>query len=155
MRPSIICAEPHDLSKLVEIEHQVFSCDRIAHRQFRYLMYKANGIVVKAEFGGRLLGYMILLKRKKSRKLRIYSIGVCAMARKRGIAQKMLIFAEAYAQQHELEQLTLEVCENNHCAIRLYHAAGYRYYGIKKGYYEDGCSALLLRKFVTSGEMTQ
>lgn len=146
----IVPAESKDISKLTELENQSFSGDRISHRQFRYLITKANSIVVKALLGEILAGYMILLQRKTSKNLRIYSIGVNESVRRQGIAAAMLSYAEEMAIKHDCSRLTLEVCEMNSSAVKLYLATGFSVHGFKKDYYEDGCQALLLHKNITS-----
>lgn len=142
----IVPADLGDLPHLTALENQSFSCDRISRRQFRYLMTKANSIIVKAVHHGTLAGYMVLLKRKNSRKLRIYSISVALSARKQGIGRELLAHAEKLATTCHCCQLTLEVCEHNSSALQLYRDAGFHQYGLKKNYYEDGCTALLLKK---------
>lgn len=148
--PRITPAGSEDIRQLAELEELVFSYDRISRRQFRYLTTKANSIVVKAEYRGDLAGYMVLLRRRTSSKLRIYSLAVVHSLRKRGIARKLLAYAETVALQEQLHQLTLEVCEHNDCAMRLYYYAGFRFCGRKSDYYENGCSALLLGKTLRS-----
>ncbi|MEE4242631.1 MAG: N-acetyltransferase [Desulfopila sp.] len=135
-----------DLDSLVEMENLLFVGDRISRRQFRYLLTKANGIVLKAEEEGRVVGYMILLKRKNSTILRVYSIGVTPSYRKRGIAGAMISYAENCGRDHGYTQLSLEVCEKNESAVQLYKNAGFCPVSIKKKYYEDGCDALHMVK---------
>ena len=155
MKPKIFPAARCDLPRLSALEQELFSYDLISRRQFGYLMTKANGSIVKAEYDGELVGYMVLLRRKMSRKLRIYSLGVVESARKRGIARSLLAYAEFSALRFNLDHLTLEVCEHNDCAMRLYYYAGFRIYGRKNEYYENGCSALLLRKSLLPEEAVQ
>lgn len=144
-----------DLQLLTELEVQLFSSDIISRRQFKYLLTKANSIVVKAESDGIFIGYMVLLKRKNSSSLRIYSLGVAAYARNQGAAQKILSHAEQEAKSHQCNRLTLEVAVNNESAVRLYRKAGYREYGQKPNYYEDGCTALLFHKKLSLSEIAR
>lgn len=143
---AIVPAELGDLPHLIALEDQSFSCDRISPRQFRYLMTQANSIIVKAVHHDALAGYMVLLRRKNSRKLRIYSIGVALSARKQGIGRELLAHAEKLARTCHCSELTLEVCEHNSSARQLYNNAGFHQYGLKENYYEDGCTALLFDK---------
>lgn len=145
----IVTAVQEDIPRLTALEKQSFSCDRISRRQFRYLLTKANSIIVKAEYHGTLAGYMVLLKRKTSGKMRIYSIGVAHAARKQGVARGMLAYAEEMARKNYCSKLTLEVCAHNWPAVQLYSYAGFRQYGQKKNYYEDDCTALLLEKNIS------
>ncbi len=144
----ITLAKLADLRGLIALESEIFESERISARQFRYLVTKANSVVVKVENEGKMLGYMILLKRKKSSRLRIYSIGVAGFSRKSGVATDLLLYAEYQARLLSLTLLTLEVCEHNYPAMQLYSRVGFSLYGKRKEYYEDGCTALLLRKKV-------
>ena len=135
-----------DIDGLVEIENEMFSCDRISPRQFRYLIGRPSSIAVKIELAGQMLGYMILLKRRTSQKLRLYSIAVRTGARHQGLARRLLARAEQLARQQPCSAIVLEVCETNIPALRLYRAIGYHPCGRKAGYYEDGCTAIRLIK---------
>lgn len=137
---------PADISELMDLEISSFTSDRFSRRQFSYLITKANSIAVKTLKNDILSGYMILLKRKNSRKLRIYSICVAPAARQRGLGRKLLEYAEKSAYRLQCNCLTLEVCRHNHTARNLYGAAGFNMVGRKSAYYESGCTALLLHK---------
>jgi len=144
---AITPATPDDLQRLTALEKELFTTDRISRRQFRYLLTRANCLIVKAESGSSFLGYMVLLRRKNSRKLRLYSIAVATHARKQGVAGSMLGYAEQVATQRcNCNRISLEVCEENEAALRLYENAGYVACGRKEDYYEDGCTALLMQK---------
>jgi len=142
----ILPATIADLDALVTLEHELFTADRIPRRQFRYLLTKANAVVVKTEQKGKLAGYLILLRRSRSQNLRIYSIGISSWARHLGYGRELVSFAEHFAREKGLRFVTLEVCDQNKDAIRLYERAGFQRYGQKLGYYEDGCNALCMRK---------
>ncbi len=143
---TITPATSADIKGLIQLENNLFTSDRISPRQFRYLINRANSIVVKAEEERTILGYMVLLKRRDSRKLRLYSIAVASQARKLGIARQMLAFAEQAAAEHNCASVVLEVCETNTEALQLYKSAGFGEYGSKPGYYENGCTAKLFSK---------
>ncbi len=142
----IVVAGPADIDALVQMEGLLFSGDRITRRQFGYLLTKAKGIVVKAEQEGDIAGYMILLKRKKSDRLRVYSIGVAPSHRKQGLGRAMIRYAEKYGKDHGYSQLSLEVCEYNESAVQLYKATGFSVISRRDNYYEDGCTALQMVK---------
>lgn len=148
-------ANPDDLPLLSELEEQLFASDRISHRQFKYLLTKANSIVVKAGSVEICLGYMVLLKRKNCRNLRIYSIGVARHARRQGLALRFIKYAEQVARNRHYNRLTLEVCEHNESALKMYKSAGFVEYGKKTNYYEDSCNALLLHKILSLPESTK
>ena len=148
MPPLISFASVHDVSQLTQLENEAFTCDRITARQFRYLITTANSLFLKAEETGKIYGYIVLLKRRTSKKIRLYSIAVAAFAQKTGIATLLLACAEETAKKSGFEQITLEVCESNIAAIQLYLLAGFNEYGKKSEYYEDGCTARLFRKIL-------
>lgn len=60
--------------------------------------------------------------------LNVHDLAVHADYRKKGIARLLLEAAERAAWRRGCCKLTLEVLSNNHPAIALYHAAGYRPY---------------------------
>lgn len=142
-----------DISRLVNLENQIFVSDRISARQFRYLITKGNCILIKAEEGSTLLGYIALLQRKTSRKLRIYSIGVVHTARKQGVASQLISRADKLARDLHCNMLTLEVCDTNISAIRLYMSVGFKAHNLKNNYYEDGSAALQLYKNIVFEEI--
>ena len=133
-----------DIDQLVAIEQELFQADRISRRQFRYLLTRANSIAVKiVDDSGEIMGYLILLLRRNSDKVRIYSIGISGKAQHRGYAGELLRYAEQVARKKQLAAITLEVCEHNSSAIRLYQRFGYQQTGTKPEYYEDGCNTIL------------
>ena len=145
----IVVAGLADIDALVQMEGLLFSGDRISRRQFRYLLTKAKGVVVKAELDGDIAGYMIVLKRKKSALLRVYSIGVAPSHRNQGLGRAMIRYAEKYGRDHGYSLLSLEVCEYNETAVQLYKVAGFGVISRKDNYYDDGCTALhMVKKLV-------
>lgn len=145
----IVIAGRADIDALVQMENVLFSGDRISRRQFVYLLTKAKGVVVKAELDGDIAGYMILLKRQKNNRLRVYSIGVAPSHRKQGLGGTMISYAEKYGRDHGYSLLSLEVCEYNESAVQLYKAAGFSVISRRDNYYDDGCTALhMVKKLV-------
>jgi len=96
--------------------------------------------------GTRLLGYALLLFRRRSRVARIYSLVVDAGQRGRGLGRELLADAEVLARRRGARVLRLEVRDDNAAARALYGAAGYREIARRAGYYEDGMDALRLEK---------
>jgi len=94
----------------------------------------------------KIIAYLIFLKRKNSRKYRIYSIAIAPEARGLGIASKLLIYAESRAIKSNIHQIALEVSEKNTSAISLYKKHGYRELGFRPSYYSDGSAAIIMIK---------
>lgn len=142
-----------DLPALVDIENGIFQYDVISPRQMRYLLRSDTAMVMKAEQGNAIVGYMVLLRRRNCTALRIYSLGVVQEARQLGIGNQLLLWAELQTTRVGCNRLSLELHMQNRGALIFYLAAGFCIYGRKTDYYTDGSSALLLRKYVASGEM--
>jgi hypothetical protein len=49
-----------DLPALVDIEHDIFQYDVISPRQMRYLLRSETAMVIIADQGGGIVGYMFL-----------------------------------------------------------------------------------------------
>ena len=137
-----------DVDQLVVLEQTLFMTDCCSRKNFRYLIQHATVIVVRTEKAGTIVGYAILLRRKNSRKMRIYSLGVATSARNTDIGAKLVVALETIAGQANCTMLTLEVSDNNKDAIRLYTKYGFQQYGFRYGYYEDGGHAILMRKYL-------
>lgn len=144
----IIPATIDDIDALVSLEQQLFSCDQISRRQFRYLLTKANAVTVKLVKDRSLAGYITLLARRNSHALRIYSIAVSPLFQQRGFGDTLLGWAEEYAGSKGYTMLTLEVSPANKPAIGLYRRAGFVQRGMKQAYYQDGSDALVLCKLI-------
>jgi ribosomal protein S18 acetylase RimI-like enzyme len=147
--PIIERATLADAEQLVALEQGLFMTDNCSRKNFRYLIQRATVIVVRTEKSGKIIGYAILLSRKNSRKGRIYSLGVDASARNTGIGSKLIANLEAIAGQANFTMLTLEVSDTNKAAIVLYNKWGFKQYGFRYNYYQDGGHALLMRKNLT------
>lgn len=139
-------AEAADVNQLLDLELRCFTSDRFNKRQFAYLVKKANGLVFVYEIDKKIVGSLILLKRKNSQRLRIYSISVDPDFRGKGIASKLLSQAEKAATDQNLKALTLEVKSTNRAAIDLYVRFGFETKSVKENYYEDGNSAFVMVK---------
>jgi ribosomal protein S18 acetylase RimI-like enzyme len=133
-----------DVPALTDFEHLVFADDpnRIARRQWQYLVERGTGEIVVAEgHGAPLLGVLVLGRRRGTSAARITSLGVHPVARRRGVARLLLEYALDYAHRHACVRLTLEVRRDNAPAVALYRAAGFAVIARLPSYYglgEDG-----------------
>lgn len=97
-----------------------------------------------AEEDGKVVGYcctQVLFEEAE-----LQNIAVAPELRGKGIAGGLLAAAEENAKSLGAERCFLEVRVGNTPAIRLYEKFGYETIGIRKGYYEDGEDAGLMRK---------
>jgi [ribosomal protein S18]-alanine N-acetyltransferase len=76
-----------------------------------------------------------VLYRAKSRAARLYSIGVAAEFRRRGLARRLVAAAEKDAVRRGCRAMRLEVRADSRGTIALYEAAGYRCVGRGPAYY--------------------
>lgn len=138
-----------DVDQLAALEIDLFKTDRCSKKSFRYLIRRAHVIVVKKRADSAdIVGYAILLGRKNSRKMRIYSFGITAAERGGGMAGRLLEVLENIVRDRKCTMLTLEVSDSNVAAIGLYRKHGFSQFGFRLGYYEDGGHAILMRKSI-------
>ena len=139
-------ARAEDLARLVEIENAVFATDRMSARQWRRHIANPEGDVLVAERGGAIAGAAVVFFHPRHRIARLYSIAVAPEARGAGIGEKLLAAAERNARRRGRERFRLEVRTENAAARRLYERRGYRAFGTRAGYYEDGADAVRYEK---------
>jgi hypothetical protein len=77
---------------------------------------------------------------------RLYSIAVAPHMSGRGVGPMLLRAAEDAALARDCRTIRLEVHETNHAAISRYRKSGYREFGKREKYYEDGGTALRFEK---------
>lgn len=135
-----------DVNGLAALEVDLFHTDRCSKKNFRYLIRHAQVVVIKRPGETEIFGYAILLGRKNSRKMRLYSFGIAAAARGEGLAGRLLAVLEDLVRARKCSMLTLEVGDSNVAALGFYKKHGFGQYGFRLGYYEDGGHAILMRK---------
>ena len=148
-----------DLDALVALEHalfdsQFFAGHLIARASFRRLLASPGATFLVAEAGkqiGAQIGtqvgaYVLVLYRANSGAARIYSIGVAARFRRRGLARSLVAAAEKDAVRRGRKAMRLEVRADDRGIIALYESSGYRRIGRAPGYYDGRVDALRLEK---------
>lgn len=138
---TIRCARVGDLPALVALEQACFDGDRIAPRQMRYLLTRANATLLVATAGERLLGSAVLLFSRATALGRLYSIAVHPHARGRGLGRALLVAAEQATRQRGRTRVRLEVRRDNDAAAALYRSLGYHTIGELDDYYQDHMGA--------------
>ena len=152
-----------DLDRLMRLEEQSFTGDRITRRQFRYLLSKARAEAIIAvesaaladgaspaadDASGEILGYALLLYRQGTSMARLYSIAVDTNARGRGVGSLLVGASEDAARAADQAVLRLEIRTDNAASIALFERLGYRRFGQYDAYYEDGAGALRYQKSI-------
>lgn len=135
-----------DLSRLVALEERLFTADRISRRSFRHFLSAPGAALIVAGRGGELAGYALVLFHPRSAAARLYSIAVEPRHAGQGAGALLLAAAEGGAGERGYARMRLEVRVGNAAAIRLYRKAGYRQFGHRAGYYDDGEDALRFEK---------
>ena len=148
-----------DLDALVALEHalfdsQFFAGHVIARASFRRLLASPGAAFLVAEarkqigaqIGAQVGAYVLVLYRANSSAARIYSIGVAARFRRRGLARSLVAAAEKDAVRRGRKAMRLEVRADDRGTIALYESSGYRRIGRAPGYYDGRVDALRLEK---------
>ena len=131
------------LDTLYRIEEQCFSEEAFTKRQIAYLLTDYNTIALAAKVNTDVAGFIIAqVETDESEFGHIITINVAPNCRRKNIGTKMVQEIEYRLKQRGIDECRLEVREDNHDAIKLYHNLGYqtigkleRYYGKKHGIY--------------------
>lgn len=148
-RPTKFSVRPgraDDLDQLCTLEATSFSGDRLNRARMKHWLTASNGTLLTAQENSCLLGYGLVIYRRDSRAGRVYSITVDPVARGRGVARRLMAAMESDARCRGRREMRLEVASRNAPAISLYQRLGYSVFGRRPGYYEDGDTALQMKK---------
>jgi len=140
-----------DLDALAALEREIFKSrlfagHLISRASFRRLLALPSATLIVAEAKAQIGAYVLLLYRVNSIAARIYSIGVTAHFRRRGLARLLVAAAERDAVRRGRKAMRLEVRADNGGTIALYESSGYRRLGRAPGYYGGRVDALRLEK---------
>jgi RimJ/RimL family protein N-acetyltransferase len=104
---------------------------QVLARQLEYMAGSGNSVVIVAEIGGDLAGYVELAGRefRRNQATAEVVIGVLAEASGRGVGSGLLAEAKRWAVVHGLHRLELTVMTHNRRAVDLYQRAGFRVEG--------------------------
>ena len=139
-----------DIDALMALEHSVFTVDHLSRRSFRNFLTSPHSVLMVAEEGGTIAGYVHVLFRPQSKAARLYSVGVVPQAAGRGIGIALLQAGGRAARRRKAPVIRLEVQPGNRAAIARYEKSGYRATGRLPGYYNDGSDALRYEKVLGS-----
>ncbi len=139
-------ARAADRAPLIALENRVFVADRMSARQWRRHLGSDSAAVLVADRDRALIGAGVVFFHVSHRIARLYSISVAPEARGEGVGEALLAAAERLAKRHGATAMRLEVRTDNVAAQRLYERRGYRRFGVRRGYYEDGADALRFEK---------
>jgi ribosomal-protein-alanine N-acetyltransferase len=94
--------------------------------------------------GRTMVGF--ILSRTAAGEAEILSVAIAPAWRGRGFARPLLDLHLRRLAGLGVRAVFLEVDEHNEPACRLYRNAGFSEVGVRKGYYQEGASALVLRR---------
>jgi [ribosomal protein S18]-alanine N-acetyltransferase len=137
-----------DIPRILEIEQQSFRHEAFPKRQFISLLKSKNSIFLVAESNHEISGYILLLKRKNCKSLRIYSIAVDPDSRGMQTGSKLLQKAELISEELNLKTISLEVHQQNHAAINFYLKHGFIIIKKIQDYYNSGEHAFKMKKTI-------
>jgi ribosomal-protein-alanine acetyltransferase len=143
MEFQIEAASIKNLDIFYRIELQCFNEEAFAKQQIAYLLTDFNTIALDAKSGADIAGFIIAQIEFEDQEYgHIITLNIAPKHRRKGIATKLIAETENYLKQRGIHECRLEVREDNHAAIKLYHKLGYqtiskleRYYGKKHGFY--------------------
>lgn len=141
-------AEMRDIPDLITIENTCFHSDIISKRQMKYMIKKAKCIFLVAcdEKKHTVLGYGLCLTPSARKTARLYSLAVLPLYRGLSIGH---VLSKTILQQltaHGYLFCTLDVRISDTKAQKLYHKLGFMRYKSTPHYYDDGESALHMRR---------
>lgn len=147
IRPALVT----DFASLVRLEKRCFTGDMISDRSFRrFLKGDTSRVLLALSDQDEALGYGLLLLHRGTSLARLYSLAINPEAKGQGLGFQLMQALETEAKTAECRFIRLEVHINNAAAIALYRRNGYRQLGERKGYYQDGGTALLMEKRLQS-----
>lgn len=135
-----------DVDSLWIIETSCFGSDQLSRRSFKWMIEKANALLLVAEQQHVILGYVLLLYARGTSLARIYSLAVLPEYRQQKVAGKLMQEAEHAALAAGRSFIRLEVRVDNPTAIMLYTKLGYHQFDIVSDYYADHANALRMMK---------
>ena len=114
---------------------QFFMSEILADGRFNRLL---------VDSAGRMVAYLFCAWQYLD--LHVLKVATLPEFRRTGLAKRLMALAEDHAVEMGGESLTLEVRESNGAAIAMYETLEYDRAGIGAGYYQDGESAVVMRK---------
>ncbi len=144
--PKLKLAREQDIPALVVLEQICFANDTLTSKDFAHLLTKKNIEVFCIIGENILIGSIILSYKKKKNWVRIYNFCVHPVVRGQGVGTAMLQGIEKYAQFKKFDYTYLEVDSNNYNARMFYEAHNYVEFGRYPNYYENGNSAIRMKK---------
>ena len=141
--PRVRTAVAADLEAIARIERESMPQPWSA-RDFAPWLDEERGLLLIAEDAAEPVGHAAYLLLPDGAEL--LRLAVAPVHRRRGVATRLVEAGLARLAAAGRVACFLEVRQDNHAAVGLYRALGFRPAGRRAGYYGDGSDALLLRR---------
>jgi len=141
--PAIADARPADAAAIAAL-HGVSFRRGWGEDEIQRLLLERNVVTHRMTAGGKLIGF--IMSRQAAGEAEILSVAIATGWRGRGLSRQLLDLHLRRLVGLGIRAVYLEVGEQNQPACRLYRRAGFSEVGRRKGYYEDGATALVLRR---------
>jgi len=141
--PRLSPAGPSDAAAIAAVHGASFQRGWGEDEIYR-LLIDDNVTADRAAVRGKLIGF--ILSRRAAGEAEILSVAIAPAWRGRALARPLLELHLRRLAGLGVRAVFLEVDEHNMPATRLYRRAGFREVGRRRGYYEGGTTALMLRR---------
>jgi ribosomal-protein-alanine N-acetyltransferase len=142
-RPNIAEARPTDAASIAAL-HAVSFRRGWGEDEILRLLLDRNVVTQLLTTGGELVGF--IMSRLAAGEAEILSVAVAPGWQGRGLSRQLLDLHLRRLAGLGVRAVYLEVGEHNAPACRLYRRAGFGEVGRRQGYYDDGATALVLRR---------
>jgi ribosomal-protein-alanine N-acetyltransferase len=141
--PTIAEARPADVPAIAAL-HAVSFRRGWGEDEILRLLLERSVVTQRITAGGKLIGF--IMSRLAAGEAEILSVAIAPAWRRRGLSRQLLGLHLRRLAGLGVRAVYLEVGERNAPACRLYRRAGFKEVGKRRGYYEDGATALVLRR---------
>ena len=142
-KPTIAEARPADAAAIAAL-HGVSFRRGWGEDEILRLLLDRNVVTQRMTAGGKVIGF--IMSRLAAGEAEILSVAVAPAWRRRGLSRQLLDLHLRRLAGLGIRAVYLEVGEQNAPACRLYRRAGFNEVGRRQGYYDDGATALVLRR---------
>ena len=142
-KPTIAEARPADAAAIAAL-HGVSFRRGWGEDEILRLLVECNMVTQRMTAGGKLVAF--IMSRLAVGEAEILSVAIAPAWRGRRLSRQLLDLHLRRLVGLGIRAVYLEVGEHNAPACRLYRRAGFNEIGRRQGYYEDGATALVLRR---------
>jgi [ribosomal protein S18]-alanine N-acetyltransferase len=141
--PGISDASPADAAAISAVHGRSFRRGW-DEDEIRRLLLDRNVVAQRMTLGPKLVGF--IFSRCAADEAEILSVAIAPGWKGRGLSRQLLDLHLRRLAGIGARSVYLEVGQSNAPACRLYRRAGFREVGRRQGYYDDGATALVLRR---------